>query len=317
MTRKAIVGMIRAVALSAALFLAGGAIPLFGGIAMLFSPAPILIYAVGRPRAILRGILSVVLVTGLVVLGSHVYGGITYLVSFGLATAIICYMLERGYAFETITAVAAGSMFIGTSVAAVILLGGPDALIKAIHDQLMQGMQHGQDFYRHLGFDSSIPADTQASVVALTMKLTPAFTLLVSSASVLFNLRLFWRWTGPQRLSYSLFGDLSRWSAPEWMIWPLLATGFGIFIPISGASDIAINGFLCVMAIYFCQGLAIIRFYFQSLGVPAIVRIVIYFLLAHVVVAALVGIAGVFDMWIDFRRLKPPRQEAGSFGDYF
>jgi hypothetical protein len=38
---------------------------------------------------------------------------------------------------------------------------------------------------------------------------------------------------------------------------------------------------------------------------------------AQPVVAAIVSIAGVFDMWIDFRRLKPPSQEAGSLGDFF
>jgi hypothetical protein len=27
-------------------------------------------------------------------------------------------------------------------------------------------------------------------------------------------------------------------------------------------------------------------------------------------------VAGVFDMWIDFRRLKPPSQEA-NLGDFF
>ncbi len=317
MTRKAIIGMIRAVALAAALFLAGGAIPIVGGIAMLFAPTPILIYAVGRSNPVLRGLLSVVLATGLVVLGSGVYGGVTYLMTFGLATAIVCYMLERRFSFEVITAVAAGAMFAASAIAAVVLLGGPDALIQAMRGQLTEGVQRGQELYKYMGVDASIPADTQASVITLTMKLIPALALLIAGVSILFNLRLFWRWTGTQRLAYSLFGDLSRWSTPEWLIWPLLATGFGIFMPISAASDIALNGFLVTMAVYFCQGLAIIRFYFQSLGVPAIVRIVIYFLLAHVVVAALVCIAGVFDMWIDFRRLKPPSQEAGSFGDFF
>jgi hypothetical protein len=35
------------------------------------------------------------------------------------------------------------------------------------------------------------------------------------------------------------------------------------------------------------------------------------------VLAVLVCAAGIFDLWVDFRRLKPPSQEAGSFGDFF
>jgi uncharacterized protein YybS (DUF2232 family) len=316
-SRKAIVGMIRAVALAAALFLAGGAIPVLGGLALIFAPAPIIIYAVGRSRPNLRAILSVLLTTVLVGLAAGPYGGAAYLASFGIGTAIICYMLERRYSFELIIAVTAGVMFAAIAATAVLTMGGPDALVAAIHTQLAQAMKHGQELYKYVGIDASIPADTQASVIALTMRLTPAFSLVLAALAVLVNLRLFWRWAGQQRLAYSLFPDLSRWSAPEWLVWLLLAAGFGMFIPVNAASDIALNAFICAAAIYFCQGLAIIRFYFQTLGVPAIVRILIYFLLAHVVVAALVCIAGVFDMWIDFRRLKPPSQEAGSFGDFF
>jgi uncharacterized protein YybS (DUF2232 family) len=310
--------MVRAAALAGAFFLAGGAIPLIGGILMMLAPAPILVYAVGRPSPNLRATIAVLLATAFVGILWGPIGGLAYFVSFGLATAIACYMLERRLSFEMITAVGAGVMVGASVVAALVMMGGADALIKTVHDELTQGMARGQDFYKLLGMQQTIPPDTQASVISLTMHLSPAFALLVAASSMLLNLRVFWRWAGPQRLSYSLFGDLSRWSAPEWMIWLLLAGGFGLFIPVSAISDIALNGFICVAAVYFCQGLAIIGFYFQSLAVPSIVRGIIYFVVfAQPVVAALVGVAGVFDMWIDFRRLKPPSPEANNLGDFF
>src|SRR5260370_40569626 len=111
---------------------------------------------------------------------------------------------------------------------------------------------------------------------------------------MLLNLRVFWRWARPERLACSLFGDLSRWSAPEWMVWLLLAGGFGLFIPVSAISAIALNGFICIAAIYFCQGLAIMGFYFQSLAVPSLVRGIIYF----VVFPHAVGAALVFGAWV-------------------
>ncbi|MFZ0679609.1 DUF2232 domain-containing protein [Candidatus Binatus sp.] len=318
MTRKAVIGMVRAAALAGAFFLAGGAIPLIGGILMMLAPAPILVYAVGRPSPNLRAIIAVLLATAFVAILWGPIGGLAYFVSFGLATAIACYMLERRLSFEMITAVGAGVMVGASVVCALVLMGGPDAFIKTVHDELVQGMARGQDFYKLLGMQQTIAPDTQASVISLTMRLSPAFALLVAAASMLLNLRVFWRWAGPQRLAYGLFGDLSKWSAPEWMIWLLLAGGFGLFIPVSAISDIALNGFICIGAVYFCQGLAIIGFYFQSLAVPSIVRGIIYFVVfAQPVVAALVGVAGVFDMWIDFRRLKPPSPEANNLGDFF
>jgi uncharacterized protein YybS (DUF2232 family) len=310
--------MVRAAALAGAFFLAGGAIPLIGGILMMLAPAPILVYAVGRPSPNLRATIAVLLATAFVAILWGPIGGLAYFVSFGLATAIACYMLERRLSFEMITAVGAGVMVGASVVSALVLIGGPDAFIKTVHDELVQGMARGQDFYKLLGMQQTIAPDTQASVISLTMRLSPAFALLVAAASMLLNLRVFWRWSGPQRLAYSLFGDLSKWSAPEWMIWLLLAGGFGLFIPVSAMSDIALNGFICIGAVYFCQGLAIIGFYFQSLAVPSIVRGIIYFVVfAQPVVAALVGVAGVFDMWIDFRRLKPPSPEANNLGDFF
>ncbi len=286
---------------------------------MFLAPAPIMIYAVGRPKPNLRAIIAVLIAAGLVTLLMGVAMGLAYLLSFGLATAIACYMLERRSSFELIAAVCAGAMVSAIVVAALAFSGGPDALIKTVHDQLMQGMSRGQELYKLLGLQASaIPADTQATVVATMMRLLPAFTLILAGAAMLLNLRVFWRWAGPQRLTYNLFGDLSRWSASEWLVWLLLASGFGLFIPIGAVSDIALNGFICVAAIYFCQGLAIIGFYFHTLAVPALVRGIIYFVVfAQPVVGAIVCIAGVFDMWIDFRRLKPPSPEANNLGDFF
>ena len=310
--------MVRAAALAGAFFLAGGAIPMIGGILMLLAPAPIIVYAVGRPSPNLRATVAVLLAAAFVTILAGPFAGLAYLVSFGLGSGIVCYMLERRFSFEKITALGAGAMVAASAVAALVVMGGPDALIKTIHDELAQGMARGQEFYRLLGIQSTIPADTQASIISLTLRLSPAFALLVAAGAMLLNLRVFWRWAGPQRLTYNLFGDLSRWSAPEWLVWLLLASGFGLFVPVPAVSDIALNGFICIAAVYFCHGLAIVGFYFQSLSVPSIVRGVVYFVvLAQPFVAALVCIAGVFDMWIDFRRLKPPSPEANNLGDFF
>ncbi len=317
MTRKAIIGMIRAAALAAAFFLAGGAIPLVGGVAMLFAPAPILIYAVGRPNPNWRSMLAVVFAGILISIGAGLLAGLGYFATFGLATAVISYMLERRHPFERIVLVAAGAMLVAAAGAALIATGSPDELVKAMRGELTSGMARGQQLYKLMGMPSALSADTQVSIVALTMRLSPSLAAMLAAGTVLFNLRVFWRWAGPQRLAYSLFGDLYRWSTPEWLVWVLLGTGFGMFIPVAPASDVALNAFICVAAVYFCQGLAIMGFYFQMLTVPSVVRGVIYFVtFAQPVVAAIACVAGVFDMWIDFRRLKPPSREAGSFSDF-
>src|SRR5579883_2440256 len=141
---------------------------------------------------------------------------------------------------------------------------------------------------------------------------------MLAGAMVLLNLGMISRWLDKERLGYQLFGGLTLWRTPEWLIWVLLASGFGMFIPQELARVGALNLFVVVASIYFCQGLAIIAYYLQMLAMPRLVRGTIYLIaLLQPVLAALVCLAGVFDMWIDFRRLKPPSQEAGSIDDFF
>ncbi|HEY6395317.1 MAG TPA: DUF2232 domain-containing protein [Candidatus Binataceae bacterium] len=317
MTRKALIGAFRAAALAGAFFLAGGAIPVLGGVAMLFAPAPILIFTVGRPAVIWRTLISIGLAAGLVAVLTGPVAGISYLVTFGLATAVMCYLLERQFPFEAIVAITGIVMLLASGLAALAVTESPAALVKAVHDQLAAGMTRGQELYKLAGLQGAVPADTQASILSVTLRVMPALAAILAAVSVLANLRVFWRWVGKQRLSYLLFNDLNRWSAPEWLIWALIATGFGMVIPLAPVRDVALDLFLCVAAVYFCQGLAIMGFYFQMLAVPSAVRALIYFVtIVQPVVAAIVCVAGIFDMWIDFRRLKPPSQAAGNFGDF-
>jgi uncharacterized protein YybS (DUF2232 family) len=298
------------------------AIPIVGGFAMLFAPAPILIFAVGRLSPNLRTTISVLLAGALVAIAAGISAGVTYEVSFGLATVLLCYMLERRYSFELIVLVTAGMMLIAGTAAALIAAGSPDAMLTAIHQSLKAGMERGQDLYKAIGMDAGLPADTQATAIDIFIRLSPALAAIAAAATVMLNLTIFWRWVGKKRLPYDLFGELPKWSTPEWLIWVLLAAGFAFqgfkyLIPIKPIETIALDAFLCVAMVYFCQGLAIMSFYFRMLGMPAVARGAIYVITCvQPVLAVLVCLAGVLDMWVDFRRLKPPSQEAGNFSDF-
>ncbi len=317
MTRKEIIAVARASALSAALFIASGLVPVLGTFAALLSPLPILVYAAGSARAELRAMVAVVIASALMAIGAGPQGAGSYLLSFGLAAVVAVRMLERRRPFEMVVIVPAAAMLAAAAITALATFGTPAAISKALEAQLAAGMVRGQEMYRAIGMPNAVTSETRTEMINLIMRITPALAAIVAGFAMLVNLRLFWRYSGKNRLSYPLFGDLTRWSAPEWLIWGLIATGFGMLAPARALSDVALNGFLVFTAIYFCQGLAIVSFYFQALSVPMIVRGVIYFItIVQPVVAGVACIAGIFDMWIDFRRLKPPRQEAGNFGDF-
>lgn len=316
---KLTVGAVRAAFLSAALYLAVAIVPFVGAIAALLAPAPILVFAVTMPRARWRAVATILIATAAATALAGWVAGLGYLVSFGLAAAVMCDMVERRKPFERIVLVTAGVTLAAGVFAAFAMAGfSVDALARSVHDSLASGLSRGHEVYKVLGMESGVGHKAEAGLLDTMMRLSPALVALCAGFGSLINLRMFWRLSGRQRLGYLLFGDLTRWSAPEWLIWLLLGTGFGMFVPVPALRVAALDVFVCAAAVYFCQGLAIMAFYFKTLTIPSWVRGLIYFVtIIQPVLAALVCAAGIFDLWIDFRRLKPPRQEAGNFGDFF
>ncbi len=318
MRLKEALDLTRAAVLSAALFLAGAVVPVLGAPAMLCAPAPLLIYSLGhlRPWWRIAAALTITLVT--VGLAAGPVQGLGFALSLGLATVLIAMMLRRQWPFELIVACAAAAMLAAVTAALVVWAGSPAALAKQLHNAVAAAMSHSAGLYEKLGMSKAESLEISEEVLQVTARMAPALGAMLAALTVLVNLGLVSRWLGKEKLGYQLFGALVTWRTPEWLIWLLLATGFGMFVPLAPARMAAANGFAVVAAIYFCQGLAIMAYYLQMLAMPRIVRGTIYVIaLLQPVVAALVCLAGVFDMWIDFRRLKPPSQEAGSIDDFF
>jgi uncharacterized protein YybS (DUF2232 family) len=317
-TLKDIIGIVRAAFASALMFLAGAVVPIVGGAIMIFSPAPLLGHAVGFPRAMFRITAVTALSAALVAVGSGVAGAVAYLVTFGAAAVVMCNLLERRYPFEVIVLSATAVMLLAGALAGLMFTGSPTALAQSVHNQLAAGMTRGESFYKTLGVDAAVTQDTQSYLVDSIMRLTPALAAILGALLVLFNLAVFWRFSGSeQRVGYTLFGDLGRWSTPEWLIWLLLVSGFGWFIPLPPVATIALDCFVCVAAVYFCHGLAIMAFYFKQLRMPGLARGLIYLVIAvQPVLTVLVSAAGVFDLWVDFRRLKPPSHAARNLGNF-
>jgi uncharacterized protein YybS (DUF2232 family) len=310
-------GLIRSAAVAAALFLLGGMAPIVGALAMLCAPAPILLGAIGRPHEYLKTIVALALTAALVAVAAGPLQVLGFALSLGLATLLMVITIRRQWAFESIIVTITAAMMAAVTAALLLWAGSPAALIKQVHHAVGLSMSHADKVYEKLGLSLSDSKELSSRVLDITTTLCPALAAMVGAIMVLINLGLVWRLAGKQRLGYQLFSGLSTWRTPEWLIWLLLASGFGMFIPQQGARIAAANFFVLVAAIYFCQGLAIVSYYLRMLAMPMVVRATIYAIaLLQPVLAALVCLAGIFDMWIDFRRLKPPSQEAGSFDDF-
>src|SRR6266851_200868 len=151
-------------------------------------------------------------------------------------------------------ALASALMLVGGALSALAIVGSPQALAHDLRESLNAALAQGDKFYRMAGLDLTLSPDLRATMVQTTLNLMPALMIISAALMVLVNLGVFWRISGrQQRVGYPLFADLVRWSTPEWLIWVLLVTGFGWFIPLQVLRTIAFDLFVCVAAVYFCQ----------------------------------------------------------------
>lgn len=308
----------RAALASAVMFMAGAIVPVVGALLMLFAPTPVLGCAVGFRHTLVRSLAVVLVAAGLVAFAGGLKAGGGYLATIGAAAVAMSSLVERRQPFERVVV---GATAVGVTAGAAVALayaGSPQALAQGLRDALTTALARGEKFYSAAGLDVVLTPEVRANVIDTTLALMPALTALSAALMMLANLAVFWRLGGrQQRIGYALFGDLVRWATPEWLIWVLLVTGFGLFIPVATLSTIALNCFVCLAAVYFGQGLAIMAFYFRLLAMPSLARVLVYFItMVQPVLAVLVCIAGILDLWIDFRRLKPPSPEARNLGDF-
>jgi hypothetical protein len=103
--------------------------------------------------------------------------------------------------------------------------------------------------------------------------------------------------------------DVAQWKSSDYLVWVFLGSGAALFLPFTPVSTVALNIFLITLAIYFMHGLAIATFWGRRLPLPSRVGVllaVMLFIIAGPLCVLVCTAAGLFDLWVDFRRLRRP-----------
>ena len=90
------------------------------------------------------------------------------------------------------------------------------------------------------------------------------------------------------------------WKAPEWLVWPTLVCGAFLIWEVPIASDVALNCFKFLMAVFALQGLSILSFAFDAWKVRGAFRGLVFLLAVFFMMPLLLSL-GFFDLWFDFR----------------
>jgi uncharacterized protein YybS (DUF2232 family) len=143
------------------------------------------------------------------------------------------------------------------------------------------------------------PADP-AVVAATFLRMLPALLVVQTAAAAWLNLLGLRRIVGA---GAPPLDDWSAWRTPEPLVFVLIAGGAALLPGVPALTTVGLNLLAAVGFVYLLQGLAIIGFFFRARRVPLALRVAGYALIGpQVVLLALVGVLGLADLWIDFRR---------------
>jgi len=298
--------------LSSSFFLAASLIPIAGSVFFILTPLPILYYYTKTGRIQGGGIFVISLtLVALFLAFSSSMTSLPFLFISGFLGIILSEILHKNYSIErtilypvTVLIV----LWLTVIISLSITLGKqPWHLIE---DYIGRNIQESIDLYTQL----DIPADQIAQIKDNFKEITifftnifPALFLVSVSFTVWINTLAAKDIFNINGLTYPDFGNLSRWKAPEGLIWILITSGVMLLIPAEWVKFLGLNMLIVCLFVYLLQGLSIISFIFKTKNVHRLFRILCYFFIFTLQYIILVVITvGVVDLWVDFRKFVKP-----------
>ncbi|MBW2015678.1 MAG: YybS family protein [Deltaproteobacteria bacterium] len=284
-------------------------IPLIGPFISLLSPLPFVYYA--AKRGLMEGIKVVgatILVAGLVS-GAAGFPQIVILcVEFGVLGLILSEVFRRrmtfGYAvFITTTLMLLAGALILAGLGIAKGTSPPALIIQYFQNNLKETLQVYGNLGEFQGEDPRIQEYVKV-MTGILARTYPALVIIGTGFVVWLNIVLCRPMFHHARLEYPDFGRADYWRTPDTMVWGVILAGFSLFLPLGGIRFIATNTLIVLLAIYVFHGLAIVLFFFNKYRVPLWLRVGGYILiLFQQVVLVGLALAGLFDQWIDFRKI--------------
>jgi uncharacterized protein YybS (DUF2232 family) len=291
------------------LLLASVWIPIAGPFFSLLTPLPFLYYSakLGVSQAVKLTCVSI-LVTGLIAAISRQSQLIFLCFEFSVLGLILSEIFRRKMTIGT--SVLLGTcllLLMGLLVLAVAGLRKNLGPLEMVYAYLLESLEETARIYTQVGADPEKAGAFQEYLKALkevVALIYPSLMIVGSAFVVWLNVIMSRPLFIKRNLEYPDFGALDRWQSPELMVWGLIAAGFSLFLSFSPLRLVAVNALVIMLAIYFFHGLSVLLFYLNKYRVPPWMRFGVYalILLQQILVIG-VTMAGLFDQWIDLRRI--------------
>jgi uncharacterized protein YybS (DUF2232 family) len=284
-------------------------IPFAGPLFSMLAPLPFLFYS--SKLGFYGGLKTTLLAVGVIALAAHLAGlpqVVLFCAEFGFLGFVLSELYRRNLTFGY-------TLFWGTTC--MLLLGflflffsalsenmGPlEMLLKYLHTNLKETIEA----YKQSGVSEEKAADFQLYGEALINtigKIYPSLLVIGTGFVVWLNVILSKPLFRMRGIAYPSFAPLEHWRAPDQLIWVLIVAGFALFLLSGSIRLIALNVTIVLMVVYLFQGLSILLFFLNKYHVPAWIRIGVYLLIIfQQIFLGLLAFVGLFDQWIDFRKI--------------
>ena len=284
-------------------------IPYIGPFFSLLLPLPFLFYSskLGFIQGLITGLITLIIV-GFVTRLAGYSQAILFCLEFCIVGLIISEIFRREYSFGftifwgTVLMLLVGVLFL-------FLIGiarglGPFELIL---NYFQANLNKTLGLYENMGMepDKILQLKEFGKVISnLLSKIYPALIVVGTGFVIWINVVASRPIFRLGKIKYPDLGQTDRWQAPEFLVWGVIIAGFSLFFPVSGIKFIALNSIIVFLVIYVFHGLSIVMFFFNKHHIPSWVRFGVYvFIAIQQMFLILLALAGLFDQWIDFRRI--------------
>ncbi|SPD75948.1 conserved membrane hypothetical protein [uncultured Desulfobacterium sp.] len=288
------------------LFLCSAYFPLFGPLFCLLTPAPFLYYStkLGLKNGIKLAFLTIVL-AGIAGILIGYPQAILFCVELSALGLVLAEIFRRRFTLGQ-TILFASLFLILMSMGHLFILGlskGVDPfelLVNYLNGQVKQTITA----YEEMGVPGEDLVELESYARVFVNTVYPSLMIVGTGFTVWLNVVVARPLFTRGNLKYPDFVPMDRWETPEPLIWGVIVSGFSLFLLPGVIRSLAANVMIVLMAIYLFHGVSIIAFFLHKYRLPLWIRIGIYLLIIiQQLFLVLLALAGVFDQWVDFRKL--------------
>jgi uncharacterized protein YybS (DUF2232 family) len=294
-------------------------VPPLGMIVAMFTPVPLILVYLQRGKT--TGLITI---TGvglalMVLVGPQL--AIAFIAAYGIMAAAMAETTRLSFSLEKVLLISA---LVPAGLALLLLFvglaGKEESSMRALEDTLKSEAESYIQVLEKSGETPEKLKDIRKSVEATiptVARVFPSFIVISTLLGAIINfLTVRYLWHRFYTRQYFEGMEVSRWMLQDVMVWVLISSVGSILFGPGIIQIVGMNLTVILLFLYFLQGLSIVAHILKTKALPKWVWIVAFILiplnalflgLAPIFLGLVMGL-GLFDIWVDFRKIRvtPP-----------